>query len=250
MRRVLFAVFLLSAAPAFAAPPTQTPQPQAPQPSEEERQVAAVFEKARGALRQGKGSAVVPLLSQATVQKLETVRVAARNGDQVAIGRLEPGEKFAAMGLRRHLPPADLRRMSLGDVADHAMQQGWLGPNVIARSSLGPVRVRGDRASALLLVDNRPALVPADFVREAGGWRIDLTNVFSYGGQMLRGFAAMSGKTEDAYIVDILDRLPAGGKPSGKLPLAQPSGVEEAPRAARSGAVTREPLPAPGTLPR
>ena len=249
MRRVLFAVFLLSAVPAFAAPPAQAPQSpgqsQAPQPSEEERQVAAVFEKARGALRQGKGAAVVPLLSQATQQKLEAVRVAARNGDQVAIGRLEPGEKFAAMGLRRHLPPAELRRMSLGDVADHAVKAGWLGPNVIAQSSLGPVRVKGDRASALLMVDNKPALVPADFVREAGGWRIDLTNVFSYGGQMLRGFAAMSGKTEDAYIGDILNRLPAGGKPSGKLPLAQPSGVEEAPRAARSGTVTREPLPAP-----
>lgn len=240
MRRVLFAFFLLFAAPAAAAPPTSAP-------SEEEKQVAALFEKARGALSQGKGSAVVPLLSQATVQKLESVRTAARNGDQMAIGRLEPGEKFAAMGLRRHLPPSELRRMSLGEVADHAVKQGWLGPNVIAQSALGPVRVRGDRASALLLVDNRPALVPADFVREAGGWRIDLTNVFTYGGQMLRGFAMMSGKTEDAYIGEILDRLPAGGRAEpGKLPLARPSGEAAAPRAApRGDMVIREPLPPP-----
>ncbi|HYG86432.1 MAG TPA: hypothetical protein VD978_09255 [Azospirillum sp.] len=202
MRKVLLAVFLfLIAAPAVAAPP---PPPQ----SEEEKQVSAVFEKARSALQQKRGAAVVPLLSQATVQKLESVRTAARNGDMVAIGRLEPGEKFAAMGLRRYLSPTELRRMGLGDLTDHAVQQGWLGPNVIAQSALGPVRVRGDRASALLLVDNKPALVPADFVREGGNWRIDLTSVFNFGGQMLKGFAAMSGKTEDAYINDLLDRLP------------------------------------------
>lgn len=236
MRKVLLAAFLLFSAPALAAPP-------APEPSPEERQVAAVFEKARGALQQGKGSAVVPLLSQGTVQKLETVRTVARSGDPVATGRLEPGEKFAVMGLRRHLPPTDLRRMSLGDVADHAVKQGWLGPNVIAQSSLGPVRVKGDRASALLMVDNRPAMVPADFVREGGSWRIDLTNVFTFGGQMLKGLAAMSGKSEDAYISDMLDRLPARGVAAGKLPLA-PAG-ESAPRAAARGSVTREALPAP-----
>ncbi len=238
MRKLLFAVLLSLAFPAMAAPPASAP-------TEEEKQVAAVFETARGALRQGKGSAVVPLLSRATVQKLEAVRTAARNGDQVALGRLEPGEKFAAMGLRRHLPPSELRRMSLGDIADHAVKQGWLGPNVIAQSGLGPVRVKGDRASALLMVDNRPALVPADFVREGGAWRIDLTNVFTYGGQMLRGFAAMSGKTEDAYIGEILDRLPPGSRATGRLPLA-PSGEGAAPRAARGGdTVIREPLPPP-----
>lgn len=207
MRKVLLAVFLfLVAVPAMAAPP--------PPQSEDERQVTAVFDRARGALREKRGDAVVALLSQATVQKLESVRAAARAGDTMSIGRLEPGEKFAAMGLRRHLSPSELRRMGLGEITGHALQQGWLGPNVIAQSALGPVRVKGDRASALLLVDNKPALVPADFVREGGAWRIDLTSVFNFGGQMLKGFAAMSGKTEEAYINDLLDRLPS--KPAGQ----------------------------------
>jgi len=239
MHKVLLAVFLfLAAAPAMAAPP--------PLLTEEERQVVAVFEKARGALQQKRGAAVVPLLSQETVRTLETVHAAARNGDRVTIGRLEPGAKFAAMGLRRHLTPAELGRMNLGDVADHAVRQGWLGPNIIAQSALGQVRVRGDRASALLLVNNRPATVPADFVRERGGWRIDLTNVFTFGGQMLRGFAAMSGKGEDEYIADILDRMQPGKTEAGRLPLA-PSGEGSAPRAARGGdKIMRETLPPPG----
>lgn len=201
MRSVLAVLLLLLfAGPAFAAPPA---------PTEEERQVAAVFERARTALREGRGAAVLPFLSRESVRKLDTVRAAARAGDGPSLARLEPAEKFAAMGLRKHLSPAELRRMETGDIADHALRKGWLGPNVIAQSSLGPVRVRGDRASALLLVDNKPALLPADFVREGGGWRIDLTSVFTFGSQMLKGFAAMSGKSEEAYIADLLDKLPA-----------------------------------------
>lgn len=200
--RILFLVFCLIAlaVPGLAAPPPASP---------EEREVAAVFEAARTALTQKRGAAVVPLLSRASQGKLEEVRNAARSGTDASLSKLDSGEKFAAMGLRRFVGPSDLRRMSLGDLADHGIKQGWLGPNLLAGSGLGPVRVRGDRASAILLVDNRPALVPADFVREGGSWRIDLTNVFTFGGQMLKGFAAMSGKGEDAYIADLLEKLPA-----------------------------------------
>ncbi|MBP2313450.1 hypothetical protein [Azospirillum soli] len=201
MRILSLVLYLLVlSVPAFAAPPPASP---------EEREVVAVFESARTALTQKRGSAVVPLLSRTSVDKLEAVRAAARNGTDAGISRLEPAEKFAAMGLRRYVSPSDLRRMSLGDLADHGIKQGWLGPNVIGSSGLGPVRVKGDRASAILMVDNRPALVPADFVREGGKWRIDLANVFTFGSQMLKGFAAMSGKGEDAYIADLLEKLPA-----------------------------------------
>ena len=201
MRILSLVLYLLVlAVPASAAPPPASP---------EEREVVAVFERARTALTQKRGSAVVPLLSRASQDKLEAVRAAARNGTDAGIGRLEPAEKFAAMGLRRYVSPSDLRRMSLGDLADHGMKNGWLGPNVIGSSGLGPVRVRGDRASALLMVDNRPALVPADFVREGGTWKIDLTGVFMFGSQMLKGFAAMSGKSDEAYIQDMLQKLPA-----------------------------------------
>ncbi|CAO3419043.1 hypothetical protein [Azospirillum endophyticum] len=195
-----FFIVLIAAATSFAAPPRETP---------EEREVAATFDAARNALAEKRGSAVIPLLTRNSVRTLESVREAARQPGDAPLQRLEPAERFAAMGLRRYLGPAELRRMSVGDIANHALAAGWLGPNVISRSSLGPVRVKGDRASGLLMVDNRPALVPADFVRENGSWRIDLSGVLTFGGQMLKGFAAMAGKDETAYINELLDRLPA-----------------------------------------
>jgi len=202
MRSLFLAFFIvILTASAFAAPP--------PRATADERAVAAAFEAAQAALSEQRGGAVVPLLSRASVRSLEAVRGAARAPGDAAVEKLPPAERFAAMGLRRYLGPSDLRRMSVGDIADHALKQGWLGPNIIARSSLGAVRVNGDHASGLLMVDNRPAMVPADFVREGGAWRIDLANVFSFGSQMLKGFAAMSGKDETTYISDLLEKLPA-----------------------------------------
>lgn len=206
-RRALLGV-VVGTALTLAAPAVWASAP--PRATAEEREVAAAFDSAKAALSDQRGRDAVPLLSRASLKALEAVRTAARNPGDSGLDRLEPAERFAAMGLRRYLGPAELRRMSVGDIADHALKQGWLGPNIIARSALGPVRVKGDHASGLLMVDNRPALVPADFVREDGAWRIDLSNVFSFGSQMLKGFAAMSGKSETAYITDLLDKLPPG----------------------------------------
>lgn len=179
-------------------------------PTLDQRRIAETFENARTALAARRGAEVLPLLSRESRRRLEAVHSAARSGDGVAMQRLGPGERFAAQGLRRYVKPADLRRMSLGEVADLAIARGWLGPNIIARSSLARASVAGDRATARLLVDHRPALVPADFVREGGQWRIDLTTVFTYGGQMLSGMAIMAGKTEAVYIDELLDRLAPG----------------------------------------
>lgn len=194
---------LTAAVPALAALPA---------PSPEERAVAAVFERARSALEAKDGASVVALLSRDTVRRLDAVRAAARSTSNAQLNGLEPAERFAALGLRRALTPADLRRKSLADLADHALAKNWLGPNLIGRAALGPVQVRGDRATALVLVNNRPSLVQADFVREDETWKIDLHNMMKLGSTMLQTIAALGGKSESALVDELLRKLP--GKPA------------------------------------
>lgn len=191
-----FLVLLCLSFPALAAP-------RAP----EEAPVVAVFERARGALGAGEGAAVLGMLSKGSVSKLDTIRSAARAGDGPSLQRLDSAGRFAALGLRRFLTPAELRRMKTADIADLALKKGWLGPNVISQAGLGPVRVRGDRANALVLVDGKPSLVQADFVREGGQWRIDLTQLFNTSSAMIDGFAAIAGKSERQFIDETLEKL-------------------------------------------
>lgn len=210
--RALPLALLLAAAMPMANPAwaqtTSPPAPSAPAPSADERAVAEVFAKAQSALAQRRGATAVGLLSSGSVARLNAIREAARSGDGIRLGKLEPAERFAALGLRRNLSSTELRRLDLGGLADHALEKDWLGPNVIRQAALGPIRVRGDRATALLMVNNRPAIVQADFLREPAGWRIDLTNTLMIGNQFLKGFAAMNNKSEDAYIEELLNKIP------------------------------------------
>jgi hypothetical protein len=186
-------------------------------PVDDERAVTQVFETARTALAEKRGAVAIQLLTHTSLDRLESLRRAAHNGDAASLRGLGPSERFAVQGLRRYVPAGDLRTMKVSDLANQALRQGWLGPNVIARSRLGPIRVKGDQATALLMVDNRPSLVQADFVREGGAWRIDLANLFFLGDAMLSSMSVLSGKSEDDYIADLLNRLP----PPRGLPLTK-----------------------------
>lgn len=192
-----FLVLLLVSFPALAA------APRAP----EEAPVVATFERARGALGEGKGATVLGMLTKGSVAKLEAVRTAAHAGDGPSLDRLDSAGRFAALGLRRFLSPAELRRMKTADIADVALKKGWLGPNIISQAALGPVRVKGDRANAVILVDGKPSLVQADFVRESGQWRIDLTQLFNTSSAMLSSFAAIAGKDERQFTDELLEKL-------------------------------------------
>lgn len=200
-RRALCAALLLApSGAAFGAPPT---------PGPDERAITAVFESARKALEDRKGAAAVELLSRDSVRRLEGVRQAAISGMASKLDPLPAADRFAALGLRRYVSPAELRRKSLGQLADHGLKEGWLGPNIIRRAALGAIRVAGDRATALLLVDHKPSVVQADFVREGAVWRIDLASVLHVGSTFIKGFAAINGKTEAQYIDELLAKLPA-----------------------------------------
>lgn len=209
MRAHLLAALLLLAPAPPAAAAADVPPPVAPVPTgEDERAVSAAFDAVRTALLRGRGRTAVDLLSHDSVRALEAIREAARTGGEARLQRLPPAERFAALGLRRYLSPSDIRRKSLGELADHALKERWLKPDTVRDAALGPIRVKGDRATALLLVNHRPALIQADFVREGGVWRFDLANVLHVGNQFLRGFAAVGGKSEDAFIQDLLTKLP------------------------------------------
>lgn len=177
-----------------------------------ERQgVIATFGKAQSLLAAGNGAGALALLSRPTLARVETIHTTALSSDKRKVAALGPSERFAAVGLRHFLTSTQLRRMSVPDLANHALSNGWLGPNIIAQSSLGNVTVNGDRAVATVLVKNKPTLVPAEFVRENGAWRIDLVKTLTLSDGLLRTFATLNGQTEDGAIASLLERL--SGRP-------------------------------------
>jgi hypothetical protein len=196
---VLFAVTPVRAADADGLAPPPDPRLLA--------DIERVFTEARSALAAGNGIAVLPLLSRDSRSRLEAIRTAARAGAAAGLTRFSPAEKIAVLSLQRFLTPAELRRWTTPDLINHALAAHWLSPATIAESSLGKLTLDGPRASAPLLLKGKPSLVSATFVRDGGQWRIDLGRTVGVADSLLRAFAAIAGRSEDAYVTELVGRL-------------------------------------------
>lgn len=165
-----------------------------------------LFETLRDAARQGDGRRLADALSKNSVTRLEAVRAAARlNGE--ADRRLSPAERLAAGALRRAVTPAELNRKNIGELAADALSHRGAFGRDIDQATLGPMQVKGDRASAPLLARGQPTLFTADFIREAGQWKVDLGPSIKRGDMMLMGMAMMKGGDEGVIIDGILSRI-------------------------------------------
>ena len=204
LRRLLAPALVLALATAGAA---RADPLRPPADARAEARIGALFTEARGALGGGDGAAVLPLLSRASLARLEAIRAAARNGAAANLTSFGPAEKVAVLSLRRFLTPAQLRTMRTPELANHALAEHWLGPSAIDQASLGPLAIEGDRASAPLLVKGKPGLVRAAFLRESGQWKIDLIPTVTVADDLLRLFAGIAGQSEDVYAAKLAGRM-------------------------------------------
>ncbi|MFM9816174.1 hypothetical protein ACKI16_47815, partial [Streptomyces scabiei] len=74
-------------------------------------------------------------------------------------------------------------------------------------AGLKDIAVTGNRTTGTLLVKGKPQLVPAEFVREGGAWKVDLTHLLMISDQLLLANAMASKRSDDAVINDLLNRL-------------------------------------------
>jgi len=203
LRTLALLLALAGAGPARAEPL------HAPADLRTQQQIARLFEEARAALDAGQGGAVLPLLSRATLARLEAIRSAARIGSAAGSARLSPAERVAALTLQRFMPPNRLRELRTAELADAALAEHWLSPGTIHQASLGPVTVEGLHADAPLLVKGKPGLISVAFIREGGQWRIDLTPTVAVADGLLSLFASLAGVSEDDYAGKLVARLHA-----------------------------------------
>ncbi|WP_157619027.1 hypothetical protein [Skermanella stibiiresistens] len=204
VRNALLGVAILAGAGISAGYPQGSPASAQAAPAHQDvTAVGETFVAARQALLAKDGGGVIELLSRDSLDRVERTRKAALDGEMTGLG---PSEKFGALGLRQYLKPAELRRMTPAQIVEFGLQKNWLGPNVITQAGMERISVRGDRASGTLVVNQRPVMVPADFVREDGVWRVDLTRAMDLTDALVRGTAMATKRSEDAVIKDILDR--------------------------------------------
>lgn len=202
----LLGAFMAAPWRAGVAAPANAPASVPPTP--EEAAIRKLFDGLRVAAAKGDGRALLSGFSGRSLSRLTAVRDAARRLSGAAAAKgLSPAERLAAGGLRRIATPADLNRQELDDMATAALTRRRDLRRDIERMDLGPLRVAGDQASAPLLADGLGTLFSADFVRDAGAWKLDIGPSIKRGDMILTGMAAMKGVSEDALIEAILAQV-------------------------------------------
>lgn len=199
---VLLLLFALTCAlPAMADPLGGTVDQRSRQ------QVATLFATARAALAAGDGVTLAAQFTRASLARLEAIRNAARLGSAAPLTGFSPSEKLGVLGLRKHFTPAELRRLRTSELIGRAARGHWLKPETVRAAELGPVALAGNHATAPVLVDGQPSLARAEFLREGGQWRLDLTRTTSTADTLLRVLIPLSGQPEDAYLGRLLEHL-------------------------------------------
>ena len=171
------------------------------------QQVTALFAAARSSLATGDGAGALALASRASLSRLETIRNAARMGSAAPLTGFSPSEKLGVLGLRRHFTAADLRRLRTPELVNRLLASHWMKPETVRGAELGPLVLAGSRASAPVLIGGQPSLAHAEFVREGGQWRFDLTRTTATADTLLRVLISLSGQSEEVYLGHLLDHL-------------------------------------------
>ncbi len=171
------------------------------------QQVATLFGTARAALAAGDGVTLLAQLSRGSLARLEAIRNAARLGGAAPLGGFTPSEKLGILGLRRHFTPAELRRLRTSELIGRGLNTRWLKAETVRAADLGPVAIAGNRASAPVLIEGKPSLAHAEFVREGGQWRFDLSRTTSTADTLLRVLIQLSGQSEESYLGRLLEHV-------------------------------------------
>jgi len=133
-----------------------------------------VFESYRSALVSRDGAAARDFVSASTIDYYGFLREIALNGEPSESSQSTLIDRMSVYRIRVEWDAAELSNLSAADVFVYAVDDGWVGSNLGALD-IGGIRVFGDSATSVVVVNGQPQQWGFTFHRENGEWRIDLT---------------------------------------------------------------------------
>jgi type II secretory pathway component PulC len=167
----LLAGLMLSACNAVSAAVTAPPMPM-----QDEAEIKALAMRWAVAAAVHDGSSLA-LLSGPSREYYPSLQQLALHADATTLQGLEPIEQLQVLFLRLMLEPQSLQAMSEQQLLAFALQRGLIGQDLRASDALREIAIAGDTAQGRLYKfgrDDWPDRSLQYFVREEGGWRVDL----------------------------------------------------------------------------
>jgi len=157
-----------------------------------------VFESYRSALVSRDGAAARDFVSASTIDYYGFLREIALNGEPSESSQSTLIDRMSVYRIRVEWDAAELSNLSAADVFVYAVDDGWVGSNLGALD-IGGIRVFGDSATSVVVVNGQPRQWGFTFHRENGEWRIDLTSLLNIFNAVMVGQLDQAEMTETEF---------------------------------------------------
>lgn len=174
-----------------------------------EAEIRAVFEAYRTAAIEQDGDAAAEAVSASSLAASARHVALALDADSATVAALPLVDRYTVLAMRHRVAPDTLRAFDGRAAYAYGIRNGWTDGLALRLVSLGDVTVRGDSATATVLVADvpQPDATPFPFVRTDGRWRLDVARMAIEAAGEFRDMVAASGMADDAFILYALRML-------------------------------------------
>lgn len=196
--------------PAVSDDATETPA------SSDDQEIRDIFDDYRNALLAGDGNAAFGTLSGSSVDFYVEMRDLALTASRKELEKRSLIDRLHTLTLRYVLAPQRLEDMSPTEIVAYAVDTGLIGQGTLQLQELEEITIDGDVAEATITSDGNKTEFTYEFVRDEGGWRINLLVVLDVANERFVDLIAKEGITETAFIFDTIEVI-AGQRPTNVL---------------------------------
>lgn len=158
------------------------------------------FKEYTAAVVNKNGEAAVKMISTKTRDYYTGILSLALKGSEPEVRSLRPIVMMAVLNARHSINPNELRRMTVDDLLIFGTNQRWIGKEGVKDLTIGEVSIFGDRAVGKVLDEGRETALSYTFLREHGGWKLDLVSHFDQFDQNLRSLA----QTRNVSVMELI----------------------------------------------
>lgn len=205
-------------APAAEAAPTSGASGQF-DPTVAEAEIRKAFDEFRAAMQARDGKRALSLVSSNTIARYEALRglaaaaLADPAGSRAAIQARTLGERLMMVQLISILGRYHLERATGEEMLAFGIERGFIGGQTFTKlEALGELRLVND-VIALAVLEGVGAQDEAPpelrFIREGGGWRVDLSSLMDHADAQLRADQRKLGLSDEVYLAKVIEGLPA-----------------------------------------
>ncbi len=184
--------------------------------NEEKKQIENCFRTYKDAILTNQGKIAVNSVDDKTIKYYTEILEKIKKTDSITLDGLGIIDKFSVLTFKHRASKKEILSFDGKDLFEFAIEKGMVGKNSVKNTSIGEISIDGNFARGQLISNGQETSSYFTFYKENNNWKINITSMLSAGVKAFNLMIKDSGKTENDFIIDILE-IVTGKKPGNEI---------------------------------